>query len=144
MKSALILYNSKTGTTARLASEIAKIFERNRIQTKVCSIFDFEPSDVPPSDYILLGCWTNGLMLLLQHPERVWVEFSKQLPDLVGKKVGLFTTYLLATGSMFKKMEQHIRTSPGSIGLRLKSRNGSLNDSDRKDLLRFIGESETP
>lgn len=142
MKNALILYNSKTGTTARFASEIGKIFESNHIQTKVCSIFDFEPSDVPSADYVLLGCWTNGLMLLFQHPERVWVEFSKQLPDLSRKKVGLFTTYLVATGSMFRQMERHVRTSSGGIGLQLKSRNGDLNISDRNNLLRFIGMSE--
>ena len=141
MKSALILYNSKTGTTERFASEIGKIFESNGIQTKICSIFDYDSSNVPPSDYVLLGCWTNGLMLFYQHPERVWVEFSRQLPDLSGKKVGLFTTYLLATGSMFKKMERHIRTDTGTIDLQLKSRNGTLSDSARKDLLRFIAEN---
>ena len=140
MKSALILYNSKTGTTARFAAEIGKFLEHHRIQTKICSIFDFEPSDVPPSDYVVLGCWTNGLMVFYQHPERVWVEFSRQLPDLSGKKVGLFTTYLVATGSMFKKMEQHIRKDSGSICMRLKSRNGILSESDRKSLLRFIDE----
>jgi flavodoxin len=138
MKSALILYNSKTGTTARFAAEIGKFLDRNHIQTKICSIFDFEPSDIPASDYVVFGCWTNGLMIFYQHPERVWVEFSRQLPDLSGKKVGLFTTYLVASGSMFKKMEQHIRKESGSIRLRLKSRNGTLSDSDRKDLLRFI------
>jgi flavodoxin len=141
MKSALILYDSKTGTTARFATEIGKVLEIAHIRTKTCSIFEFEPSDLAPSDIVLLGFWTNGLMLLFQHPERVWIEFAKQLPDLSGKKIGLFTTYLIATVSMFKKMEHQIRTGTDSIGLRLKSRNGTLNDSNRKELVRFIGEN---
>jgi len=138
MKKALILYNSKTGTTKRFALEIAEFLKKNNLDTTVASIFEFDSNDTGNSEYVLLGCWTSGLMILFQHPERVWVEFSKQLADLSGKKIGLFTTYTIATGSMFKNMRRHVNSSSGNSGLELKSRRGDLSEADKRELLRFI------
>ena len=138
MKKALILYNSKTGTTKRFALEIAEFLKKNTLDTTVASIFEFDSADIGNSEYVLLGCWTSGLMILFQHPERVWVEFSKQLPDLSGKKIGLFTTYTIATGSMFKNMRRHVNSRSGVSGLELKSRRGDLSEADKRELLRFI------
>ena len=138
MKKALILYNSKTGTTKRFALEIAEFLKKKNLDTTVASIFEFESNDTGDFEYVLLGCWTSGLMILLQRPERVWVEFSEQLPDLGGKKIGLFTTYTIATGSMFKQMRKHVQCNPNDIAMELKSRNGELIEPIRKRLLEFI------
>lgn len=138
MKKALVLYNSKTGTTKRFALEISEFLKKNNLDTTVASIFEFDPNDTGDAEYVLLGCWTSGLMILLQRPERVWVEFSKQLPDLSGKKIGLFTTYAIATGSMFKNMRKHVRCNPNDIVMELKSRNGELTEPTKKRLLEFI------
>jgi len=60
----------------------------------------------------------------------LWVKFADSLPELKGMKIVLFTTYKLATGSMFKKMKAHIKSDPTNIVLELKSRNGKLLDAN--------------
>jgi flavodoxin len=134
MKHALVIYNSKTGTTEQFAAEIGDLLSKSGIGSKITSIFKFNSDDLVGTDLVLIGCWTSGLMVILQHPERTWVEFAKTLPDLHGKKIVLFTTYAIATGSMFRNMRKHIRCQPSDIVLELKSRNGQL-DARQRDLL---------
>jgi len=43
----------------------------------------------------------------------------------------LFTTYKLATGSMFSKMRKHLKCGANDIVLELKSRNGNLSKENK-------------
>jgi flavodoxin len=130
MKSALIIYNSKTGITEKFGKEIESFCSQNGLETKIVSINEFKEDSHIDDEYLFLGTWTHGLMILLQHPDKNWVTFTRSLPDLKGKKMVLFTTYKLATGSMFSKMRKLIRCEPHDIVLELKSRNGKLSDSN--------------
>jgi hypothetical protein len=58
----------------------------------------------------------------------------RRLPDLSAKKIGLFTTYMVATGSMFRGMRRHLRCTPADVRLALKSRDGKLSESHRSAL----------
>lgn len=138
MKKALIIYNSKTGTTKKFGEEIGNYFTSKNIDSHIISINEFNKSDVKNVDYVLLGCWTSGLMLFLQHPQKEWIEFVKRLPDLSGKKIGLFTTYKIRTGSMFGKMKKYLAGIVNKVSVEIKSRNGLLTDSVENNLLQFI------
>jgi flavodoxin len=138
MKKALLIYHSKTGVTRAFGKEISNYLSQNNVQTTFISINDFRDDDLMDVDFLLLGCWTSGLMIFFQHPEKVWINFSKRLPDLKGKKIGLFTTYKIATGSMFRGMKKHLRCNPGDIFIELKSRDGHLTDSQKTGLQSFI------
>lgn len=126
MKKALIVYNSKTGITKKFGHEIENFCSQNGLKTEIVSIDEFKKEALTGIDYLFLGSWTHGLMILLQHPDQLWVQFADSLPELKGMKIVLFTTYKLATGSMFKKMRAHIKSDPTNIVLELKSRNGKL------------------
>jgi flavodoxin len=126
MKKALIVYNSKTGITKIFGHEIESFCSQNGLKTEIISIDEFKKEALAGIDYLFLGCWTSGLMILLQHPDQLWVKFADSLPELKGMKIILFTTYKLATGSMFKKMRSHIKCDPKDIILELKSRTGKL------------------
>jgi len=130
MKKALVIYHSKTGITRKLGHEIGIACYQNNLQTEIISIYEFSKDVLEGVDYIFLGCWTHGLMILLQHPEQHWVKFANSLPALNSKKIVLFTTYKLATGSMFKNMRKHIHCESSDIVLEIKSRNGNLQESD--------------
>jgi flavodoxin len=138
MKKALVIYHSKTGITRTFGKEISDYLGRNYVESTFISINDYRESDIQDVDYLFLGCWTSGLMVLLQHPEKAWVEFSNRLPDLNGKKIGLFTTYKLATGSMFKGMRKRLRCNRGDVVLELKSRDGHLTEPQCTQLRSFI------
>ena len=138
MKKALVVYHSKTGTTKRMAFEIKRFFAEKGVETKVISIDELVHADLGGTDYLLLGCWTSDEIVVLQPPERPWVAFARRVPDLTGKKIGLFTTYTIATGSMFRGMRKLLSCDPADISLELKSRDGKLSDSNRAALDRFL------
>jgi hypothetical protein len=104
----------------------------------VINILDYREELPVTAEYILIGCWTAGLLFFAQHPDKDWKKFAGQLRGLKGKKVGLFTTYKLATGSMFKKMGNYIKHNVDTIAVELKSRNGELSGEDQAKLEVFL------
>jgi flavodoxin len=138
MKKAAIVYRSRTGTTRRLAEEIGAFLATRDIEPTVVSIEKCDVRALGDVDYLFLGCWTGGLMVVLQHPDQPWIEFARDLPAITGPRVGLFTTYKLASGSMFAQMRKHLASKIPAIGLELRSRTGRLSDADKRVLERFL------
>ncbi|MHB8459081.1 MAG: flavodoxin family protein [Candidatus Limnocylindrales bacterium] len=138
MKKAAIVYRSRTGTTRRLAEGIGAFLATRDIESTVVSIEECDVRTLGDVDYLFLGCWTGGLMVLLQHPDQPWIEFARRLPTIAGPRVGLFTTYKIASGSMFAQMRRHLASRIPVIGLELRSRTGRLSDADTRALERFI------
>jgi len=139
MPTAAIVYRSHTGTTRRLAEEIGAHLEARGITTTVQSVGDANPVALAGVDLVLLGCWTSGLLVVAQHPDAPWMAFVRDLPALGPARVGLFTTYKLATGSMFGRMRTALAGKADRIDLELKSRDGHLSDAGRQALDRFLG-----
>lgn len=138
MKRAVIVYQSRTGTTQQLAEEIGTFLATRGIDPTVASVDGFDPQTLGEVDFLLLGCWTDGLMVVLQHPDERWVAFARRLPVLANARVGLFTTYKVATGTMFAKMREPLAGRIAAPGLELRSRTGHLSDPDRWAIDRFI------
>lgn len=134
MQQALVIYHSRTGTTKKYAVEIGKYLESKGVSTKVLSIAEFQPDMTENMDYILLGCWTNGLFFILQHPDKPWKNFAKKLRANPHAKLVLFTTYKFVTGSMFRKMYVHLEGKFSNPEFNLQSRDGALSKSDQLDL----------
>lgn len=136
---ALVIYYSKTGRTRQMAWEIDKYLKENNLNSKMISIYDVRPEDITRSEIVLLGCWTHGLFFIFQHPDKTWRENTVRFPELNGKKVGFFTTYKTATGSMFRRMYKNLKdriTEP--VILQLKSRDGKLSDKNKALIKEFI------
>jgi flavodoxin len=138
MNKALIIYHSKTGTTRKMGQEIARLCTESNIESKVIPIEAFNKKDVAKVDYLFLGCWTHGHLIFNQHPEKEWVEFADKLPEIRYKKIVLFTTYKVATGSMFRKMKAHLKCEPNSVKLQLKSRNSRIKETDILTLKKIL------
>lgn len=135
---ALILYHSKTGTTANYAEKIKLYLTEKGIDSEMSSIKYFNDKMLENVDFLFLGCWTSGLFLFLQHPEKEWIEFAKKLNINSNKKIALFTTYKLLTGSMFKNMKKHIKGTVQPSSVQLKSKHGELSESDKIELDKFV------
>jgi len=138
MKKAAIIVNSKTGTTKKYADEISEYLKSKGLDSRVASIQGYSEDILNDADYVFFGCWTNGLMVILQHPEKIWVEFVTDLPSKPNAKVALFTTYKILTGSMFRNMYKHLKGNFAAPSLELKSRNGSLSEEDKQALENLI------
>ena len=138
MKTAVIVYNSKTGTTKKYAEEIASYLKSKGISIRISSIQAFQGNLLSDSDFVFLGSWTNGLMFILQHPDREWKDFAAKLPSMPDVKVVLFTTYKILTGSMFRNMVKHLKGKYPTPSLELKSRHGSISEEDKQAVDNFI------
>ena len=138
MKTAVIVYNSKTGITKKYAEEIASYLKSKGISIRISSIQAFQGNLLSDSDFVFLGSWTNGLMFILQHPDREWKDFAAKLPSVPDVKVALFTTYKILTGSMFRNMYKQLKGKFAPPSLELKSRNGSLSEKDKQALENLI------
>lgn len=144
MKKAMILYKSRTGITRRLAENIQKHIQELGVISDIKPIEEFKDSDIEGIDYLFLGCWTSGLMVIFQGPERSWVEFARQLPGLPGNRIILFTTYKLLTGTMFKNMQKHLNLNTETVQLPvIKSRNGKLTEEGQDLLNRILSDQNT-
>lgn len=132
MKTAIIVYSSKGGTTKYFAHYIAEYISKKDIKATTKSIYDIKPEEIANYDYVLLGCWTHGLFIAFQHPNRDWVNWAKKLPDLSTKKVALFTTYKLATGSMFHAMRKRLTLSKEPVLIQAK---GEELNTEHEELL---------
>jgi flavodoxin len=142
MTNAVIVYRSATGTTRSLAEEIGRHLASRGINVAVHSVGECDQASLADADIVLLGCWTSGLLVIRQHPDEPWLAFVRELPTLEKARVGLFTTYKLATGSMFARMRAALAGKADRIDLELKSRNGHLPRDGRAMLDRFIGGEE--
>jgi flavodoxin len=138
LKSAAIVYRSRTGTTRRLAEEIGAYLRTRDVSATVVSVGDCDLGALDSVDYLLLGCWTNGLFVILQHPDGAWSAFTRVLPPISHPRVALFTTYKLVTGSMFGRMRAELEGKTPHATLELKSRDGRLSDRDKQALDRFL------
>ena len=131
MKTAVIIYHSKTGTTKIYAEEIASYLKSKGISIRTSSTQAFQENLLNDSDFVFLGCWTNGLMFILQHPDREWKDFAAKLPCMPSTKLIFFTTYKILTGSMFRNMYHPVKEQFSEPMLELKSRNGFLSATDK-------------
>ncbi|MCF8236184.1 MAG: flavodoxin domain-containing protein [Bacteroidales bacterium] len=138
MKKAAIIYNSRTGTTKKYAEQIGDYLSNKGVKTNVLPIQQYDDINLDDIDYLLLGCWTNGLMFFLQHPDKAWKDFAAKLPHPMKQKTALFTTYKLLTGTMFKNMSRQLNGSVKAPLTELKSRNGTLSKNDERILDNFI------
>lgn len=138
MKQALIIYQSKTGTTKKYGFAIRDFLTDLGIEAKAIPVQNYTEEDFNNADHIFLGCWTSGLFFILQHPDKIWNQFAAKLPAFNGKKVAFFTTYKLLAGSMFKKMKQQLNRGISDISLTLKARSTMLSEKDKQNLKNFI------
>ena len=139
MKKALILYKSRTGTTRKLGENIRQFLVENDVVSDIKSIEEAGSINLEGVDFVFLGCWTSGLMVVFQGPEKSWVEFARKLPDMNGTTPVLFTTYKLLTGTMFRNMQKHLKYGKENAPLPvIKSRNGLLPEAGRALLSQIL------
>ena len=130
---ALVIYQSKGGSTRKMAEEIASELQQNNVQVKVGSIQEISPEEIESADRLYMGCQTSNMVLLGKKPDKEWRRYVGKLPIGVRKKTTLFTTYKLATGNMFKEMRSTLKYRGLQIeNNALKSKTGHLTDIHRK------------
>jgi flavodoxin len=117
-----IIYDSKTGKTADAARVMARRLKQDGHICDVDRVQDADPNEVAKADLLLLGSWTHGLFIIGQHATREYSAFVERLPDLSGRRVAVFCTYLLSTGRMLRKMRRQLEKKGAQVIGEFKSR----------------------
>ncbi len=136
---AVVVYRSHSGVTRRYGEEIAAHLRDRGLAVTVASVGEADFATLSEADYLLLGCWTSGFFVVLQHPDEPWLAFVRDMPPTTRPKVALFTTYKLATGSQFARMRAALVGKTRAPELELKARGSELSKADRVALDDFVG-----
>lgn len=99
-----IVYDTRTGTTAKAAQEMGRIWENLGHQCQVQYIGQAKPADVSNADLICVGSWVQGLFIIGQHPTEETMAFIERLENITGKQTIVFCTYKVASGSTLRQM----------------------------------------
>ncbi|UCD38580.1 MAG: flavodoxin domain-containing protein [Fidelibacterota bacterium] len=110
-----IVYASRTGTTAKAAESMGKMFEEQGHQCRVQAVADADPAEVSQADLICIGSWTKGLYFIFQHATRDTMRFIRQLGDLNRRLAVVFCTFKLATGKMLPRMAKALEANGAEV-----------------------------
>ncbi|MAD80685.1 MAG: flavodoxin domain-containing protein [Pirellulaceae bacterium] len=110
-----IVYDSRTGTTAKAAEAMGKALEEHGHHCQVQSVAEADPAEASEADLICVGSWTQGLFIVLQHPTKESMSFINRLGDLAGKKAVVFCTYKLATGKLLSRMANGLESRGANV-----------------------------
>ena len=134
-----IVYQSRRGKTAAYAREMAMYLWQKGVSVSLCATSDFKQEKLENCDCLMLGCWTSGWFIVNQHPNDIWVKFAKEkLQVQLPKKLLLFTTYKIHTGSLFNRMKAKLNLKGVESIDSLKSKTGFLSEKDKKILDNII------
>jgi flavorubredoxin len=99
---AVVIYESLTGNTRKAAGFIGAQLERRGVEATVASITAVPYQALAEADLVIVGSWTDGLVLFGQRPGRS--GRLKKLPYISGKRCAVFCTYAIDAGGVLDKM----------------------------------------
>lgn len=99
---AVVIYESLTGNTRKAAGFIGAELERRGVETTVANITSVPYQDLAEADLVVVGSWTDGLVLFGQRPGRS--GRLRKLPYISGKRCVVFCTYAIDAGNVLDKM----------------------------------------
>ena len=106
----LVCFESEGGTTRRAAETIADGLRLKGAVVNVLPIDKVGVVELASADTIVVGTWVEGLVVAKVRPARAMREWLADLPNLGGRRVAAFCTYLVnprdAVGEMSRMLEQ--------------------------------------
>ncbi|HEX2851372.1 MAG TPA: flavodoxin domain-containing protein [Acidimicrobiales bacterium] len=99
---AVVIYESLTGNTRRAAGQIGTLLEASGVATKVMPITDIDYQALGDADLVIVGTWTDGLVLFGQRPGRA--GRLRSMPFVAGKRCAVYVTYAIDQGRALEKL----------------------------------------
>src|SRR5256714_15068649 len=99
---AVVIYESLTGNTRRAAELIGKELTRSGVTAAVCPITRIDYQALAEADLVVIGTWTDGMILIGQRPGRA--GRIPALPGLPGKRCAVYCTYAVDPGKTLQKL----------------------------------------
>lgn len=110
---AVIIYNSLTGTTEKAAYRIASELRALRYDAEPVRIDDVDDATVAGADLVIVGTWTDGIILVGQKP--AGRKKLRDLPSLQGKKAVVYCTYAVDPGHTLDKLVELVEAKGAEV-----------------------------
>ena len=110
---AVIIYNSLTGTTRKAAHRIASELKALRIEATPVAIGDVDDAAVAEADLVVVGTWTDGIVVLGQKP--AGKKKLRSLPSLAGKRAVVYCTYAVDPGHTLDKLVEEVEAKGAEV-----------------------------
>jgi len=111
----LVCYCSEGGTTKGVAEEIVDQLNLKGAHAQARSIDDVGVSELAQADVVMVGTWVEGLVVAKVRPARAMRQWLAALPNLGGRRVGVFCTYKVNPRGALGEMSDIIRTKGGVV-----------------------------
>jgi flavorubredoxin len=111
---AVIIYDSVTGNTREAANLIADVLYGNGIGSNLFKVGEVNAQAVERADLVIVGTWTDGLLIAMQRPGR-GKRFKAMLPPLDGKRCAVFCTFAFNPGRTLHKLERIVQELGGDV-----------------------------
>ncbi|MBW4078562.1 MAG: FAD-dependent oxidoreductase [Acidobacteria bacterium] len=89
----LVCYCSEGGTTKGVAEEMVDRLNLQGARAQARSINEVGVRELAEADALMVGTWVEGLVVAKVRPARAMREWLAGLPNLGGRRVGVFCTY---------------------------------------------------
>lgn len=109
----IVIYESLTGNTAKAGWAIAEELTAAGVETVACSTKLVDMQALSEADIVVIGTWTDGLILAGQRPGGV--GRISLLPVIDGKKTAVFCTYAIKAGRTLEKLEGVVSRLGGDV-----------------------------
>ena len=135
---AVIIYDSVTGNTRNAANLIADELYRHEIGANLFKVTEVNPQAVADADLVVVGTWTDGLLIVGQRPGR-HKRFTVGLPDLEGKRCAVFCTFAINPGRTLDKLQAIVETHGGEVLGGMSIRRDDLEGGSTEFATRLVG-----
>jgi sulfite reductase alpha subunit-like flavoprotein len=109
----VIMYESLTGTTRKAAYRMAEGLGRAGVTADVCPISRVDYGALAAADLVVIGTWTDGLVIIGQRPGRA--QRLKKLPALDRKRCIVYCTYAVDPGKTLSKLSAIVEDRGGDV-----------------------------
>jgi Flavodoxin domain len=114
LQNAIVIYESLTGNTRRAGDRIARELEGAGVAASACPITHIDYPALAAADMVVVGTWTDGMILFGQRPGRggrIWMK----LPAIDRKRTALYCTYAVAPGKTLEKLGDLVAGRGGDV-----------------------------
>jgi Flavodoxin len=109
----VIIYESLTGTTRKAAHLIADGLGKAGVPASVCPITRIDYNALSTADLVVVGTWTDGIVIIGQRPGRA--NRLKKLPALDRKRCIVYCTYAVDPGKTLSKLSVIVESRGGDV-----------------------------
>ena len=124
---AVVIYESLTGNTAKAAKLIAEGLTARGLPTAAYPVDGINFQALSDAEVVIVGGWTDGLIFLGQKPGRAWRLSA--MPAIAGKKAVVFATYAVDPGKVLDKLVAIVEARGAEVLGGMTIRRGRIEES---------------